>query len=208
MKTKQDLEAFHAEMMEGIQKVKIPSELKALCNSEFRGYLDGEEYSRYYFWLAKAVRKLQPEIIIELGTNVGASAIAMFSGIEGPTQLLTVDILDVARFIPDSMRNANNFHSIIGDDLNSNLIHKYNPALFEYIFGRVDFLFIDTDHWAKQLRSEWEIYSRFLAPGAMVVLDDLNVNDMRTVWDDLPYPKLDISADCHHSGFGVFIYTP
>lgn len=172
--------------------------LKEKCDAEFRGYLDGQDGSRYYHWLSLAVHFLRPNHILELGTNTGASAIAMYAELPEDSTLTTVDIQDVAHFIPEVMFADHRVGFVFGDDLKYEVLREMDKLF--------DLLFIDTNHNAAHLRQELEIYLPFCVPGALVVLDDINVNDMREVWDSLPYPKIDISQDCHYSGFGAFIY--
>jgi len=68
-------------------------------------------------------------------------------------------------------------------------------------------LFIDTDHTFNQISAEWKIYKNLCNPGAIVILDDIRMNDMLDFWKSLPYPKLEITKKCHFSGFGFFLYT-
>jgi hypothetical protein len=70
----------------------------------------------------------------------------------------------------------------------------------------IDMLFIDTDHTFAQASSEWNIYKHLCNPGAIVVLDDIRMNDMFDFWKSLPYPKLELTKECHVSGFGFFLY--
>lgn len=209
MNTQAELEVFWENVKSTISPSLIPEVLKVKCNEEFRAYLEGRaQGSGYYMALASMVHWASPENVLELGTNLGASAIALYAQKKAGARLVTVDIDTVARALPDEMLEAGDFWKIVGNDVDFPLIKRHDENLFDAIYGKVDFLFIDTDHRAEHLRNEWEIYQRYLVPGALVVLDDINVNDMRGFWDALPYPKLDITDTCHYSGFGIFIYTP
>ncbi len=199
------LKEFHDAVVARMASITIPEELKRNCNQEFRGYLDGQEGSLYYHWLAAAVAEKQPKVILELGTNRGASAIAMWSTKAADAWLVTIDIQDCSPYFPYQLDEDDHVFFLIENDL--------EPEIFEQalslhdIPGSVDFLFIDTDHRAEHFRKEWAIYRDWLADGAIVAVDDINVNDMREAWDELPYEKLDITADCHYSGFGVLRFT-
>lgn len=196
---------FHSIIMGKMSGFRIPDELKAKCNQEFRAYLDGQEGSQYYKWLALAIAEHQPEVILELGTNRGASAIAMWSQKRKDAILVTVDIQDCGPYFPWQMEQDKRFYFQIGDDLDpSSWMDLGRVPILDQL--GIDFLFIDTDHRSDHFRKEWAIYRKWLADGAIVAVDDINVNDMREAWDELPYEKLDISADCHYSGFGVLRY--
>jgi len=211
-RTQEQLENFHQAVMNRSRDSVIPEPLKVNSDSEFRAYLGGQEGSWYYRWLRSAVEEFEPKNILELGTNTGASAIALYSAKASYCDLVTVDIQDVARCLPEEMFKHPNFCQVIADDVAPGVVESTigtaNPMLVKRFHGSVDFLFIDTDHRADHLRKELDIYLKWLAPGALVVLDDININDMREVWDSLPFVKLDISEDCHYSGFGMFVWEP
>lgn len=67
-----------------------------------------------------------------------------------------------------------------------------------------DFLFIDSDHRADHAEAEWRLYSPLLNDGAMVCVDDINMNDMRRFWDALLYEKVALPLNVF--GFGVMRY--
>lgn len=199
------LEVFHQRILDRIPGFEIPEELKRNCNQEFRAYLDGQDGSRYYQWLALAVEEHKPKVILELGTNRGASAIAMWSKKPSHSSLITVDIQNCEPFFPNEMKDSSFFFRFIGDDLDPEA--TYGRQYFAGEMDKVDFLFIDTDHHAEHFRKEWAIYRDWLVDGAIVAIDDINVNDMRKAWDELDYEKMDISQDCHYSGFGFMRFA-
>jgi predicted O-methyltransferase YrrM len=201
VKTEQDLKDFHKDIMRDMGTYTPPRHLFTELDETHRGYLEGQANCRYYWWLALAVRSLGPERILELGTAVGASAIMIYSEKRVVTDFTTVDIMDHGKFIPDHMTSDGTFFRTIWDANAPELYHLIGK-------DKVDFLFLDTDHTADQLMTQLRLCRSVLKPGALVALDDINMNDMRTAWDALPYVKLDITDDCHYSGFGVFIYDP
>src|SRR6185295_5572717 len=72
----------------------------------------------------------------------------------------------------------------------------------------VDLLFIDsgTEHVYSLISAEWRLYESCLTDRAIVVCDDIRVNDMPRFWDELPYEKMDVGG-AESSGFGVFQYV-
>jgi len=79
-----------------------------------------------------------------------------------------------------------------------------DPATYEQLgLGEVDLLFLDTEHTAAQLEREWELCRPLLSPGAVVVLDDIYLNDVPRFWEALEEDKLDTGEALHWSGFGV-----
>jgi predicted O-methyltransferase YrrM len=86
--------------------------------------------------------------------------------------------------------------SLIGNDL--------DLATFDGIdVAGIDFLFIDTDHTYAQATKEWDLYRPFLAYNALVVFDDITMNDMGRFWDGLPCAKLATGTTYHYTGFGI-----
>ena len=62
--------------------------------------------------------------------------------------------------------------------------------------------FIDTIHFARQLKKEVKLYKPFWKKGAIVVFDDIRINDMFPVWEALQYDKVENTSPNHYSGFG------
>ena len=188
-----------------MQDLQPPRHLFGKMDEGFLQYMNGAPEHRYYWFLALAVRFFQPESILELGTAAGASSIMMYSELPRDTSLISVDIGTNAHFLPDAIRDDSRTEYITAD--------ANDPALYRHLaqgpgLGTFDFLFLDTDHVAKDLRKQLLLVAHLLRPGALVVLDDIHMNDMTEAWDEIPGPKLDITHDCHPSGFGVFVWNP
>ena len=67
----------------------------------------------------------------------------------------------------------------------------------------IDFLFVDTDHTWGQASKEWEFYLRYLSKDALVVFDDITMNDMGRFWEGLTCAKLETGGTYHYTGFGL-----
>lgn len=204
--TQEDLEKFHDAIMEACKTYQPPRHLFGKMDANFMEYMNGAPAHRYYWYLALAVRFFQPESILELGTAAGASSIMMYSELPRDTTLISADIGTDGHFLPDTIRDDSRTEFITAD--------ANDRALYDHLKGRgsnvansFDFLFLDTDHVAKDLRNQLALVGPLLRPGALVVLDDIHMNDMTEAWDEIPCPKLDITQDCHPSGFGVFIWS-
>lgn len=153
--------------------------------------------SLYYQWLACLVRLVKPKQVVELGAAAGISTTLM--AIEMPQgKLYSVDI-DPKIAWSWMTTEFTNVVKILGDDTDLSIWPK------EVDLNETDIWFIDTLHYGSQLKKEIETYKKFWKKGTIVVLDDINMNDMREVWDALPYDKLETSAPCHTTGFGFFI---
>jgi len=168
-------------------------------DSEWIGYVNGTN-GFYYKWLAKAVSVLKPQNILELGTYTGTSTIMMYGEMGQDATLTSVDTVRDHRFIPDIMREDCRVRFVIGNDLDLSVYGDTAPQ-------NVDFLFVDTEHSARQATAEWNLYRHKLVTNALVAFDDIKLNDMPQFWEKLPEPKFDLSKLCHYSGFGVILYS-
>lgn len=157
----------------------------------------------YYQWLHLAVKVLKPKNILELGTANGTATWCMFTAKEKETFVTTIDIADNFKYMAQDMIDGN-YSFIHGDTISSKIMHELRLKNME---RSIDFLFIDSHHIYSHITQEWALYQQFLTDESLVIVDDINHNDMRKFWDEIEYEKLDISSDCHYSGFGIFNFV-
>lgn len=171
----------------------------AMTEDQYIAYQHNHGHT-YYQFLNKLVRRVQPKKILELGTSIGRSSLFMMTALPETSSLVTVDIgsflrSDLAGFAWDKRLTI-----VFGNDL--------EKSVFSQIGNGFDFLFIDSEHDIVHLNPEWEMYKKLLVDGAIVVMDDIKLNQgMIEFWDNLPYEKVDTGTDLHFSGFGLFRYT-
>lgn len=162
----------------------------------------------YYRWLACAVRLLNPTHILELGTYRGVSALVMWSEMSANCLLTTIDIDTTMRAWPPEMEadprvtvvTANDLDIMVGQPLTDGESGVQMPD------APIDFLFMDTVHTCEQLAAEWAHYRGRLSEGALVVVDDISMNDVPRWWNRLPYRKAIEFASVHSTGLGYFFY--
>lgn len=150
-------------------------------------------YQNYYRWLWAAIKVLQPKTVVELGRERGVSTIIMLDALPETSTLTSVDIVEEAVFL--NSERAKRVNQITGHTLD----------VWEKVPDAIDFLFIDDDHTGVHVLSEWITYRPKLAPGAVVVFDDIHFNQgMTEFWESLQEEKYDISK-WHEPGFGVVL---
>jgi len=162
----------------------------------------------HYLLLAAVVRKLQPRVVIEIGTDTGTSALAMGKYLPPDGRIVTFDIapwqeLDRAVLRDDDFR---------GGQLEQRLADLADPAVFERHRGLLEaaeFLFIDGP---KNTTFEYALMRnlrtiRFARP-PILLFDDTKLASMLKFWHELPYPKLDLTSFGHWSGSGLVELTP
>ncbi len=170
----------------------------AIDASQYYKYCECDGHS-YYGFLMKLVYRLQPRKVLELGTSIGRSTSFMMATLPLTSSLTTVDIGSYQRVDLASYTNDGRLHIVYGNDL--------DVAVVDEVGDGYDLLFIDTEHSYEQLVAEWAIYQSRLFDNAIVVLDDIDLNEgMRLFWDELPYDKVDTGSGLHFSGFGLFEY--
>lgn len=193
---------------------KIQEEIEEICDGyvppwrllsgideEYSAYVQNKDGNSFYYqWLALLVRAITPKLILELGTGLGVSTLMMFSELRDEGRLISCDVVQAPKFVPEDVRSDPRVKFYRGDDLDLNIYGEDLPV-------GIDVLFIDTEHTFRQVSAEWSVYKHLCNPGAIVVLDDIRMNDMQRFWDVLPYPKLELTEGCHFSGFGMFFYT-
>lgn len=191
---------LHAEIVAAAREYRPPWALLTLLDAEYQGYVGNTPPgSLYYQWLALAVRLTKPALVVELGSGLGVSTLLMLAELSETARLVTCDVAPSLRFVPAEIMRDPRLRFCSGNDLNLSVFGDDLPV-------GIDLLFVDTEHTFDQVSAEWRIYRHLCRQGALVILDDILIDDMPRFWDALLYPKLDLTTECHRSGFGVFRY--
>jgi len=163
---------------------------------------DREHPSRtYYAFLHALVRACEPELVVELGTDKGTSA--MFLATATWASVLSIDCdIRATEHLQEiaCARGLVNINGFTGDT-------SKRPAV-ECVkaYGRpIDLLFIDTDHSLAHIRKETAAYFPLMRPGGLVAYDDIHINaEMSQFWAELDKPKIEVLQP-YWAGFGVSI---
>lgn len=149
----------------------------------------------YYLYLARLVREIAPRRIVELGTDIGRAAAFMMTQLPARSELITVEIGSQIRTDLAACQGDPRLKIVTGSST--------DPRVYEPLTD-IDLLFIDTDHLYEQISAEWRAYRGRLSKGAVVVFDDIHLNEgMERFWSELPEPKIDAGKDVHFSGWGL-----
>ncbi|MFX0198415.1 MAG: class I SAM-dependent methyltransferase, partial [Candidatus Hodarchaeota archaeon] len=172
--------------------------LKGLSEGARRDVED-KNRSGYYQWLSCLVRVVKPRQIVELGGAMGASALMMLSELPEKSRLYSITLEEHGLEFSFVREKYPNFIPIVGDDLD----FKVWPKGLD--FKKTDIWFIDTEHTADQLRAELTLYGLHFKKGAIVLIDDIKLNDMFEVWKEITWDKYDATYHLHWSGFGICV---
>lgn len=149
----------------------------------------------YYLYLARLVRELRPRLVVELGTDIGRSAAFIMTQLRGDAEFVTIEIGSQPRTDLAACQGDPRLRIVEGGSL--------DPRVYGNL-SSIDLLFIDTDHRYEQIFAEWGIYQERLSPGAVVVFDDIHLNEgMERFWAEVSGQKVDAGKDIHFSGWGL-----
>lgn len=156
----------------------------------------GLYYSPYYY-LMHLIAQRQAEMCVELGVETGRGLVALASA-----------GMDV-RVVGIEERGRPELGIVTARFPNVEIhIQSSTPA---FDLGQpIDLLHIDTEHSYTRARDEFRAWEPYLAPGAVVLFDDLNAmeGDVARFFDELPHEKYrndDLHPTC---GYGVVVYDP
>jgi predicted O-methyltransferase YrrM len=157
-------------------------------------------YYRFLYELSKAIR---PTWILETGTRLGLSAAQLAMGC--PTaKVVTIDIdpNSKARFSSEeSLKNLPNVIPITADS-------RKAKDLFPPGCDRFGIIYLDSDHTYDVVSPEFKLYREMLAPGGVMVFDDIALNpEMKRFWSEVPQPKIELNF-LHRlcgAGFGAHV---
>ncbi|MEK7112631.1 MAG: class I SAM-dependent methyltransferase, partial [Patescibacteria group bacterium] len=143
---------------------------------------------------------LKPRRVLELGGAMGASALMMLSSLPKESRLYSITLSEGGLEFSFVKENYPNFVPIVGDDL---ILTNWPKDLDLH---KADLWFFDSEHNYNQLKSELELYRPFFKKGAVILIDDIKLNEgMWQAWVEFPGDKFDVSVYLHHSGFGICV---
>lgn len=146
----------------------------------------------YYNFLAAIVDYLRPKVIVECGTHRGGSCMAMLSTLKIGGHIWTIDNDPrVDKKFPMTHRCVTQI--------------KENGLEVDLdIFPQIDFLFIDSLRTGKHIQIFLDRFLPKVRINGIIAIDDIEINGIPTVWNNLPYPKVELYPH-KPFGFGIFI---
>lgn len=161
--------------------------------------------------LAGLVRELEPEIILEIGTERGGTLLIWAA--LASQRVISCDIQDMhvqqalySRFPPPGSECSVTLMS--GDSHSMDFLRDVEAELA----GQpVDFLFIDGDHTEQGVESDFNMYRRLVRPGGLVAFHDiiekqpLQSNQVYSFWTRIKndYEHYEFIDDPNQCGYGI-----
>lgn len=157
----------------------------------------------HYRLLAALVRVLDAKNIVEIGTYCGLSALALKEGLKGRQgHITTFDIIRWNDFSSTYFKDTDfdsQLSQIVGD-LQDAKVFASHKTLFE----EADLIFMDAAKDGIMERKFLESFSRCSFHGkGILLIDDIHTWNMLDIWDEIEWPKLDITCFGHYSGTGI-----
>lgn len=175
-----------------------PGEVPAPDVRAYANVYPGEHYRL----LAAIVELVKPNLVVEIGTYRGISAISMKSRLEPEAKVITYDVLPWDQ-ISESALDKSDFDSGLEQRV-YDLAGKNVSGQEIEILKRADIIFVDA---AKDRVMEKRFCSLFdrveFEKTPIVIFDDIKMISMIELWRRIPYPKIDITSFGHWSGTGI-----
>lgn len=185
----------------GSSLYKSPGKVDA---SEYRAETSRIE-SEHYILLPAIIEAINCKSIVEIGTFRGASAYSILSNTT--TKVTSFDIIPYSSFnnslIQQSWVDDARFVQYIADLSDSDLFKKYLNILVE---SPIIFLDAPKDGVFEQTFLGY-LFNSDAITDKYILIDDINVSTMVSLWNSIPYEKIDLSFIGHWSGTGL-IYIP
>ena len=158
-------------------------------NTAYHGLIYPIQVHSEFLSLLKMVRELKPRTVLEIGTARGGTLFCWTRVIPEDAYLISIDLPAAAGNFGDGYgvwrspiyrsfaRGRQRIDLLRGDSHSEAVIEKTTELL-----GRrqVDFLFIDAGHTYKDVKQDFEFYSRFVAPGGLIAFHDIALHPPST----------------------------
>ena len=161
-----------------------------------------------YKLLAGLVQVLQPRSIVEVGTGVGTSTLAMRACMPDDASLLTFDLVGWREYDGSLLREADFQDGRLRqstDDLND----PQRFAAHQRAFAGADLIYLDGPKdglMEQRLLDRFEAMAFTNAP--LIAFDDIRVWNMLKTWRAIRRPKLDLTSFGHWTGTGLVEWGP
>jgi len=174
------------------------------------------DYRNHYLFLTAFAQVISASSIVEIGTASGASLCSW---------LAACSVKNISTWDVTPIDSADSWHVNTSVKMHVQTILKREyPRWKQYVedlsdektflrrqhlFETADIIFLDGPHDGIFERRILDFLSRMrLQRDIYVILDDIHVSTMISLWSDIPHPKLDVSCIAHASGTGVFLLSP
>ena len=149
-------------------KVESDDLEKIICTQEDASLQSPSVPAHYYRFLYQLVRKVRPDLCLELGTHTGISSACLAEG-----------------YPQGKVITINNCEQLRYECKRPNVEYLIQDSLKEYAsIMPIDILFIDTEHNGIRCLSEYNLYVKHMAKNSVIFFDDISLNGaMKDFWN-------------------------
>ena len=159
----------------------------------------------HYRLLAGLTLAVRPQLVVEVGTGGGLSALAIKKYLPVGSQIATFDII--------GWRAGRSFNVLTPSDFEDGSLMQYladlatSEAFAQYVplLRRANMVFIDGPKdgiFEQKLLDNMRSLS-FDSKPLILILDDIRLWNMLGIWRRVSFPKLDLTSFGHWSGTGI-----
>ena len=174
----------------------IAVNLEPIGDAFLDGLYDVDVSAKYYRFLYRIARFVNPSLTVELGVATGRSTAHLAAACASGT-VFAVDT-DPLDDVCEVLRRFSNIQLRQEESTSEKLLNSVSER-------SVDICFVDTVHEFYQAKKETRLWMPKLRIGGLLLYDDININEgMRQFWEQLNLDKLSL-PELHYTGFGVAI---
>jgi hypothetical protein len=177
---------------EEIEKIDLTQFANLIPEDEFRAYFLSEAGYDHYKLLGYVSSIYNDEILLDVGTYKGCSALALASNPKNRVKSFD---------IRSGLRTISNYPANIEFIVDNVIDERYKDLILSS-----KFIILDTDHDGP-FEHEFYNYLKLINWKGTLMLDDIKLNQpMKDFWDSITEEKCDISDVGHCTGTGIVIF--
>jgi predicted O-methyltransferase YrrM len=162
----------------------------------------------HYKLLSALVRNLQPRTVVEIGTFLGLSALALKKFLPQGGKVYSFDIVPWDHFEHTCLKSADFDNGV----LEQKLADLSDPRYFDQyssLLADANLIFLDGP---KNRTFERDFLDQLLrlqrSSATLLVIDDIRLWNMLDIWYGISEPKMDATSLGHFSGTGLVMLSP
>lgn len=177
------------------------NDVEKLFTQEYAGEINNWP-GEHYRLLSAITDILKPNIIIEIGTHKGASALAIKKFISDDAKIITYDIVPWKNFKDTGLKEAD--FDLKLEQRIVDLTKTENSEQEKEMLESADLIFVDAAKDGKMEKIFCELFDKInFKNKPIVIFDDIRMLNMIQIWNEIKYPKLDLTSFGHWSGTGI-----
>jgi len=208
--------AYNSEFLESValvikefglsaNKIVLPSPI----NYEYDNDLQDSVQGQHYHLLPIVINALNCKKVIEIGTFLGASSKSILLNTDA--KVITFDLIPYEQISPKGYLHQDDLSLLRFRQECIDLGDKKNFNEIENEFYDCDLIFLDgpkDGSFEQKFLNNIITLCEHKSMSIYVLIDDIRVSSMVSVWNKITYPKFDLTSIGHWSGTGLVHINP